>query len=131
MGWFEKPAAPPQFTSRAEAFAYMLSRRMADGSDPMAAAREAGEFADIYASNMGLPATPEKPVEGLDKYMADLDKIAGYCDQHPKMVDLLLGAVSFIGGVLTAKGIDQHRLQAAPPQQPQQPAAPIDFDNVN
>lgn len=126
MGWFDKPAAPLHFQSRAEAFAYMLQRRMSDGCDPMEAARQAGEFADIYATNMGLPPHPEKPVEGLDKYMRDLDKIAGYCDQHPKMVDLLLGAVSFMGGVLTAKSADTPRTPIAPAE----PAPPIDFDNV-
>lgn len=126
MGWFTAtPAAPPQFQSRAEAFAYMLGVRLNDGRDAMEAAREAGEFADIYATNMGLPATPVKPAEGLDKYLADIDKITAYCDQHPKMVDLLLGAVSFIGGVLTAKKLDN-----APPTSPPPPKPPIDFDSV-
>lgn len=125
MGWFTAtPAAPPQFQSRAEAFAYMLAQRMSQGGDPMEAAREAGEFADIYATNMGLPATPVKPAEGIDKYLADIDKITAYCDQHPKMVDLLLGAVSFVGGVLTAKKLDN------PPSAPAPPKPPIDFDSV-
>lgn len=127
MGWFsaDKTAPPPQFRSRAEAFAYMLSHRMSQGCDAMEAAREAGEFADIYATNMALPTHTAPPAEGLDKYLRDIDKITAYCDQHPKMVDLLLGAVSFVGGVLTAKKLDNQPAAPPPPPKP-----PIDFDSV-
>lgn len=102
----------------------MLAIRMNEGRDPMEAARDAGDFAKIYAANMGLPDHEEKPVEGIDKYMRDLDKIAGYCDAHPKMVDLLLGAVSFVGGILTSKAVDNR------PTPPPTATPPIDFDNV-
>jgi hypothetical protein len=126
MAWFSSHTAlPPKFSSRADAFAYMLALRLDDGCDPMEAARQAGEYADIYARNMGLPDRKEAPAEGIDKYIRDLDKITSYCDAHPKMVDLLLGAVSFIGGYLTGN-------RAAPPSPPpahvDEPA--IDFDNV-
>lgn len=125
MGWFnEKGTPPPKFGSKSEAFAYMLAIRMNEGRDPMEAARDAGDFAKIYAANMGLPDHEEKPVEGIDKYMRDLDKIAGYCDAHPKMVDLLLGAVSFVGGILTSKAVDNR------PTPPPAATPPIDFDNV-
>lgn len=125
MGWFsENKQAPPKFGSKSEAFAYMLAIRMGEGRDPMDAARDAGDFAQIYATNMGLPDHEEKPVQGIDKYMRDLDKIAGYCDAHPKMVDLLLGAVSFVGGILTSKAVDSR------PAQSPSSAPPIDFDNV-
>ena len=129
MAIFGKTTAPNKmpsnFTSRAEAFAYMYAWSLDKNSDPLIAAQKANEFADIYANNMALPNNVEPKAEGIDKYLQMADKITDYCDKHPKVTELLLGAVSFVGGLLVAK---TNNNQPAPP--PSQQHEPIDFENV-
>ena len=124
MFFNKKPSEAVKFTTRAEAFAYMLAYQMERNVDPMEAAKRAGEFAEIYASNMGLPDKVAPPPEGVDKYLQQIDKISCYCEQHPKTVDVLIGAASFLGGLVTAKAV------ATTPASPQIPSEPIDFDKV-
>jgi hypothetical protein len=118
---------PPQFNSRADAFQYMLTNQMEQGADPMVAAQKAGEFADIYAQNMALPDRTAPAPEGLDKYLAQIDKLSDYCDRHPKLVDLLVGAASFVGGILVNKTVSNSEHHTPPPQHHE----PIDFDNID
>lgn len=120
----KKSTAPIKFSTRAEAFAYMLAYQMERQGDPMEAAKRAGEFAELYATNMSLPDKVAAPAEGVDKYLQQIDKIACYCEQHPKMVDVLIGAVSFLGGLVTAKAV-----APSPPSAPAQQEH-IDFDNI-
>ena len=83
MGLFGKDREElPKMTTRADAFAYMLTVRMDSGDDAMEAARKANEFADIFARNMGLPDKPEP--EGVDKYIGMADKVVQYCSDHPR-----------------------------------------------
>lgn len=124
MFFSKKTTESVQFTTRADAFAYMLAYQMENNANPMDAAKIAGEFAEIYASNMGLPDKITPPPEGVDKYLQQIDKISSYCEQHPKTVDVLVGAVSFLGGLVTAKAVTQ------PQPPPQQTHEPIDFDKV-
>lgn len=124
-----KKAAEPkllQFTTRAEAFTYMLSILTEKGIDPMEAAEQAGRFAEIYGQNLGLPARQELPPEGIDKYLVQIDKLAVYCESHPKVVDLLIGAASFLSGLLVA-GKGQQTMQTSAPIR----RDTIDFDNIN
>lgn len=124
MFFNKKSTEAVKFSTRAEAFAYMLAYQMERNADPMDAAKRAGEFAEIYASNMGLPDKVAPPPEGVDKYLQQIDKISCYCEQHPKTVDVLIGAASFLGGLVTAKAV------ATIPASPQIPSEPIDFDKV-
>lgn len=124
MFFGKKQAEPIKFSTRAEAFAYMLAYQMERNTDPMEAAKRAGEFAELYATNMGLPDKAAPPLEGVDKYLQQIDKISCYCEQHPKTVDVLIGAASFLGGLVTAKAVS-----SSPPQAPMQ-QDPIDFDSV-
>lgn len=124
MFFNKKPSDAVKFTTRAEAFAYMLAYQMERHADPMEAAKCAGEFAEIYASNMGLPDKVAPPPEGVDKYLQQIDKISYYCEQHPKTVDVLIGAASFLGGLVTARAV------VPSPTPPPMPSEPIDFDNV-
>lgn len=110
MGLFlaKKRAEPMRFTSRAEAFAYMLAYQMEEkNAEPMEAAQKANEFADIMATNMGLPASIAPTPEGIDKYITMAEKIGNYCDQHPKAVELLTGAVTFAAGLVAGKKVEQ------------------------
>jgi hypothetical protein len=129
MAIFSKTTAPDKipsnFASRAEAFAYMYAWLLDKNNDPLLAAQKANEFADIYANNMALPNNVEPKAEGIDKYIQMADKISDYCDKHPKVTELLLGAVSFVGGLLVAR---TNQPQSTPPPPPQH--EPIDFENV-
>lgn len=124
MFFGKKQTEPIKFSTRAEAFAYMLAYQMEHNTDPMEAAKRAGEFAELYAINMGLPDKVAPPLEGVDKYLQQIDKISCYCEQHPKTVDVLIGAASFLGGLVTAKAVSTP-LSSSPVQQD-----PIDFDSV-
>ena len=130
MAIFSKTTAPDKmpsnFASRAEAFAYMYAWLLEKSNDPLIAAQKANEFADLYANNMALPNNVEPKAEGIDKYLQMFDKVSDYCDKHPKVTELLLGAVSFVGGLLVAKTTNN---QPTPPP-PAQQHEPIDFDNV-
>ena len=130
MAIFSKTTAPDKmsgnFASRAEAFAYMYAWLLDKNNDPLIAAQKANEFADIYANNMTLPNNVEPKAEGIDKYLQMFDKVSDYCDKHPKVTELLLGAVSFVGGLLVAKTTNNQPTPPPPPQQHE----PIDFDNV-
>ena len=117
---------PSNFTTRAEAFAYMYAWLLEKSNDPLIAAQKANEFADLYANNMALPNNVEPKAEGIDKYLQMFDKVSDYCDKHPKVTELLLGAVSFVGGLLVAKTTNNQPTPPPPPQQHE----PIDFDNV-
>lgn len=119
MGWFDKKEVP-RFSSRQDAFAYMLSIQLERGKEPMEAAKQADEFADIFAKNMGLPEEPAK--EGVDKYIAMVDKVACYCEQHPRALDFITGALTFVVGAFAGKKIEQ---ASEPPKEP------IDFDKID
>ena len=113
------------FSTRAEAFAYMLSYQLTERkADPMEAAKNANEFADIFAKNMGIPTIVEPPPQGVDKIIKSVDKVMCYCEEHPKAVDYLVGAVTFAAGLFTQKTLDNNT-----PTKPQQ--EPIDFDKID
>ena len=114
------------FMSRAEAFAYMLSYQLNEKkADPMEAAQKANEFADIFAKNMGIPTTVDPPPQGVDKVIKSVDKVMCYCEEHPKVVDYLVGAVTFAAGLITQKKVEGNEPPPPPPQEP------IDFENVD
>ena len=114
------------FSTRAEAFAYMLSYQLNEKkADPMEAAQKANEFADIFAKNMGIPTTVEPPPQGVDKVIKSVDKVMCYCEEHPKVVDYLVGAVTFAAGLITQKKVEGNEPPPPPPQEP------IDFDQID
>lgn len=105
--FIKKPQAEMKFTTRAEAFAYMLSYQLEKNADPMEAARNANEFADIFATNMGIPLKTEPDPQGMDKYLCMVTKISDYIDAHPKVVEYAIPAVTFVAGLFTAKKVEQ------------------------
>ena len=124
MMWGKEKQEPlPAFTTRGEAFAYMLQQQLNDGVEAMAAAKKADEFAEIFAKNMQLPEKVEPQPKGIDKVLMSIDKVSVWVDKHPKVVEMLVPTVTFIAGLFTAKAA-----APAPPSQPQN--EPIDFDNI-
>lgn len=116
-----------QFTSRAEAYAYMLAYLIEEKQEePLTAAHKANEFAELYAVNMGVPTTQEPQVNGIDKYLQMAEKVGNFCDSHPRATEILIGAVTFVAGVVAGKQVPAIAEPApAPP-----PIEPIDFNNL-
>jgi hypothetical protein len=102
----------------------MLEERLEKGDTAMAAAEKADRFASVFATNMGLPDTTEPPKEGMDKYLSALDKVVSYCDEHPKTLEFVTGAATFLLGALAGRASDQS--QDPPPA----PLEPIDMDQL-
>ena len=125
MAFFgKKEVKPLQFASRSEAFAYMLAYQIEEKNvDPMEAATKANEFAELFANNMGLPSKIEPPVNGVDKYIQMAEKIGNYCDQHPKAVDMLVGAATFFAGIVAGKKIDAEPMAVSSVE-------PVDFNKL-
>lgn len=93
----------PQFRDRGEAFAYMLSSRIAQGVEPLQAAKEADEFANIFAANTGLPERRTPQPEGIDKYIEGFNKCCRCIEEHPKLVELAVPLLSFVAGFFVKK----------------------------
>lgn len=119
----EKQEKLPAFTTRGEAFAYMLQQQLAAGVEAMAAAKKADEFADIFAKNMQLPERVEPQPKGIDKFLTSIDKVSVWVDAHPKIVEMIVPTVTFIAGLFTAKA-------TAPAPPPHVNNEPIDFENI-
>lgn len=133
MGVFQqkKPQPAMKFTTRAEAFSYMLVYMTEEKhADPLEAAQKANEFADIFAKNMGIPIKTEPEPEGVDKYLTMATKIANYIEEHPKLVEYGVPALTFVAGLFTGKKAEHvadNNMFSSPPQQQRDD---IDFDNI-
>lgn len=115
------------FATRSEAFAYMLRWQIEEKhADPMEAAEKANQFADIFAQNMGVPAKIEPEPKGVDKVIQMADKVVCYCDEHPKVVEYVTGAATFLVGLIAGKKLEQSSEHTPPP-----PVQPVNFDELN
>ena len=104
----KKPQTELKFTTRAEAFSYMLMYMTEEKhADPLEAAQKANEFADIFAKNMGIPLKIEPEPQGVDKYLSMATKIANYIEEHPKVVEYGVPALTFVAGLFTGKKVEQ------------------------
>lgn len=106
---FTKKTQPElKFASRSDAFSYMLVYLTEEKhEDPLEAAKKANEFADIFAQNMGIPLKQEPEPKGVDKYLSMATKIANYIEEHPKIVEYGIPAVTFVAGLFTGKKVEQ------------------------
>lgn len=100
---FGKKEVELKFSTRADAFAYMLAHQLEKGKDPMEAAKQADEFANIFATNMGIPTVVEPETKGVERYLKEVDKIACYCEEHPQLLNFLSGALTFAVGAIFGK----------------------------
>lgn len=127
---FKKPKIEYKFETRAEAFNYMLKYLMDSGVEPLDAAKQANEFAEIFATNMGIPINVEPDLKGVDKLIVNVDKIVTYADKHPKVVDFLVGALTLGVGFFTGKKTSEN---CQPPKEdiPPQTSEPINFNEID
>ena len=108
MTLFQKKPKELQFSTRAEAFNYMLSYLVEDKHlEPLDAAKQANEFAEIFAKNMGIPLVVEPEKKGIDKYLSMADKIGKYIQDNPKVIEYGVPAITFIFGLFTGKKVEQ------------------------
>ena len=113
----------PTFKSRAEAFNYMFAELYENGADPLNAAERANSFADIVATNLGLPAEPEKPQSMVEKTITIVKQVAVIKKDYPEVWDLVVGA---IGGVIGAVA----GVKATEPAEQEEERTPLDFENM-
>lgn len=98
-----------KFSTRSEAFSYMLMYLVDEKHvEPLEAAQKANEFADIFSKNMGIPLKIEPEPQGVDKYLSMATKIANYIEEHPKVVEYGVPALTFVAGLFTGKKIEQN-----------------------
>ena len=113
----------PTFKSRAEAFNYMFAELYENGADPLNAAERANSFADIVATNLGLPAEPEKPQSMVEKTITIVKQVAVIKKDYPEVWDLVVGA---IGGVIGAVA----GVKVTEPAEQEEERTPLDFENM-
>lgn len=127
---YKKKSFDTNFRSRAEAFNSMLAYLIEEREiDPMQAAKEANQFAEIFAVNMGLPTTVEPERKGYDKVMYYVKETVTMVKENPEIVNFLIPAATFVAGLFTGKKVEQNQ-EPQPEQQPQQQYEPINFDEV-
>lgn len=124
------------FSSRSEAFSVMLKYLIEDKEmEPMEAVKQANEFAEIFAKNMGIPDKVEPELKGVDKYISMAEKIGNYLEQHPKVIEYSIPALTFLVGLVTGKKAEQydtnnHQTDDKINPQGNKPD-PIDWDKVD
>lgn len=113
----------PTFKSRAEAFNYMFAELYENGADPLNAAERANSFADIVATNLGLPQEPEKPQSMVEKTITIVKQVAVVKKEYPEVWDLVAGAIGGLIGAFTG-------VKASQPEEQEEERTPLDFENM-
>lgn len=127
---YRKKSFETNFRSREEAFSSMLAYLIEEEKmQPMEAAKQANEFAEIFAINMGLPTKIEPEKKGYDKVMYYMKETTNFVKENPQVMEYLIPAVTFIAGLFTGKK-EQNTVQQPTTEQSQQPQEPIDFDKI-
>ena len=101
----------------------MFAELYENGADPLNAAERANSFADIVATNLGLPKEPEKPKSIIEQGVNVVKQVVVIKKEYPEVWDLVVGA---IGGVIGAFA----GTKAALPDDPDEERESIDFNNL-
>lgn len=111
----------PAFSTRSDAFDYLMTELVCEGVDVEEAAQRAAAFADIVAKNKGLPDLPEKPKSTIEKGVGYLQQVLVIKKEHPEIWELLAGiAGGAIGAFVGVKNVDP------PAEMPE----PLDFSTM-
>lgn len=110
----------PTFTSRAEAFDYMLTTLVGKGEDIMTAAEKAEAFADIVCRNRALP---DKPKTFVQQCVGALKEVSEVKREYPEMWEIVGGVLGGVVGVLAGSKAKKETRDDSPVQ-------PLDFDNM-
>lgn len=113
----------PTFKNRAEAFNYMFAELYENGADPLNAAERANSFADIVATNLGLPKEPEKPQSMVEKTITIVKQVAVVKKEYPEVWDLIVGAIGGVIGAVTG-------VKAVESAEHEEERSPLDFENM-
>lgn len=133
MAIFSKKTIKTDFSTRREAFNWMLSYLIEDkGMEPLDAAKQAEEFAQIVAANNGLPQQTAPEPKGMDRYINEVKKVVVMVKENPEIIEYGVPLVSFITGLFTGK--KEASTSTNPDQvtytQEQPTQEPIDFDKI-
>ena len=101
----------------------MFSELYENGADPLNAAERANSFADIVATNLGLPKEPEKPQSMVEKTITIVKQVAVVKKEYPEVWDLVVGAIGGLIGAFTG-------VKAAQPEEQEEERTPLDFENM-
>lgn len=128
MGFFDKKQVTEirsDFSSRADAFAYMINYMIVEKNiEPMEAAEKADKFAKIFAENLGLPEKIEPPKTGVKKYLSMADDISKWVAENPKIVEYGIPVLTGLFGLFVGKKVEQAEEKNEGSQEP------IDFDKL-
>lgn len=125
---YKKKSFETNFRTRDEAFSAMLAYLIEEEKmKPLDAAKQANEFAEIFAANMGIPTKVEPERKGYDKVMYYMKETTNFVKENPQVMEYLIPAVTFIAGLFTGK---KEEKQTNTQQAQTPPQEPIDFDNV-
>lgn len=137
MGLFEKKQSLmlQGFKTRKDAFEAMLQYLINEKDiDPMDAAKQADEFASIFAKNMGLPEQIEPDRKGVDMWLHSIKKTTTWIKENPEIVEvgkpILLGAFSAIAGVFTGAKVTENK-EVAEQSSSATSRETIDFSQIN
>lgn len=129
MAIFQKKTVKTDFTTRSEAFNWMLNYLIEDKKiEPLEAAKQAEEFAKIVAANNGLPQQMMPEPKGMDRYIQEVKKVVVLVKENPEIIEYGVPLVSFITGLFTGKKAEQQT--AMTDSDPAATQEPIDFDKI-
>lgn len=129
MAIFQKKTVKTDFTTRSEAFNWMLNYLIEDKKiEPLEAAKQAEEFAKIVAANNGLPQQTMPEPKGMDRYIQEVKKVVVLVKENPEIIEYGVPLVSFITGLFTGKKAEQQAAMTDP--DPAATQEPIDFDKI-
>ena len=97
--------------------------------EPLEAAKQAEEFAQIVSANNGLPQQTAPEPKGMDRYINEVKKVVVMVKENPEIIEYGVPFVTFIAGLFTGK--KEQTVNQNINNNTQEPTQePIDFDKI-